>query len=159
MNKSTSRFQFILTITCYLATVMVNDNINDDIKMHLHCGPFRRPCRCGGAIQMALPDAACPGLPQKPLDAAIGQLLAPYCPSGRQSNRQTNNNQQIHLKKMARLMAAAVRRYNTAHIVQWRRSRALLEATGCHHWASIMSDNINWTWLRHFFLMFSLSKP
>jgi hypothetical protein len=51
-------------------------------------------------------------------------------------------------------MAAAVRRCNNARITQGRRSRALLEATGRRHWASIMSDNINWTWLRRFFLMF-----
>ncbi len=53
--------------------------------------------RCAGAIQMASPDAACPRLPQKPLDAAIGQLLTLYCPSSLHGNRQTNNNQQIHL--------------------------------------------------------------
>jgi hypothetical protein len=52
------------------------------------------------------------------------------------------------------LMAAAVYRYNTAHITQWRRSRALLEATGPRHWVSIMSDNISRTWLRRFFLCF-----
>jgi hypothetical protein len=28
----------------------------------------------------------------------IGQLLAPYCPSSYQGNRQTNNNQHIHLQ-------------------------------------------------------------
>ncbi len=47
---------------------MVNDKINDDIKMHLRRAPFQRPCGCAGAIQTALPDAACPGLPWKPLD-------------------------------------------------------------------------------------------
>ncbi len=67
--------------------------------MHLRCSPFRRPCRCAGAIQMALPNAACPGLLQKPLDAGIGWLLAPYCPSSHQGNRQTNNNQQMTLKR------------------------------------------------------------
>jgi hypothetical protein len=51
-------------------------------------------------------------------------------------------------------MAAAVRRYNTARIAQWRRSRALLEATGRRHQASIMSNNINQTSLRRFFLCF-----
>jgi hypothetical protein len=51
-------------------------------------------------------------------------------------------------------MAMAMRRYVTARIAQWRRSRASLEATGCHHRASIMSDNINWTWLRRFFQCF-----
>jgi hypothetical protein len=34
-------------------------------------------------------------------------------------------------------------------------SRASLEATsGRRHWASIMSNNINWTWLRRFFMFF-----
>ncbi len=78
---------------------MVNDKIDDDIKMHRRRGPFRRPCRCAGAIQTASPDAACPGLLQKPLDASIGWLLAPYCLSGRQGNKQTNNNQQMTLKR------------------------------------------------------------
>jgi hypothetical protein len=78
---------------------MVNNKINDDEQMHLRCGPFQRPCRCTGAIQTALPDAACPGLLRKPLDAGIGQLLATYRPSGRQGNRQTNNNQQMTLKR------------------------------------------------------------
>jgi hypothetical protein len=41
---------------------------------------------CGGveAIHAASPIAACPGLLWKPLDAAIGRLLTPYRPSGRQ---------------------------------------------------------------------------
>ncbi len=78
---------------------MVDDKINNDIKMHLHGGPFWRPCGCAGAIQMALPNVACPGLLWKPLDAGIGRLLTPYCPSGCQGNRQTNNNQQITLKR------------------------------------------------------------
>ncbi len=39
------------------------------------------------------------------------------------------------------------------------RSRASLEATGRHHWASIMPNNMVGTWLRRFFSMFSLSKP
>ncbi len=78
---------------------MVDDKIDNDIEMHLRCSPFWRPCRCAGAIQTALPDAACPGLLWKPLDAGIGQLLAPYCPSGRQGNKQINNNQQMTLKR------------------------------------------------------------
>ena len=40
---------------------------------------------------MALPDTACPGLLWKPLDAAIGRLLAPYCPDGHHGNNQQNN--------------------------------------------------------------------
>jgi len=38
-----------------------------------------------------LPDAACPGLHQKPLDAAIGQLVAPYHLGGRQGDSKQNN--------------------------------------------------------------------
>jgi hypothetical protein len=56
-------------------------------------------------------------------------------------------------------MAMVMRPYVTAQIARWRRSRASLDATGRRHWASIMSDNINRTWLRKFFLMFSMSKP
>ncbi len=78
---------------------MVNNKIDNDKQMHLRCGPFRRTCGCAGAIQTASPDVACPGLLQKPLDAGIGQLLALYCPSGCQGNRQTNNNQQMTLKR------------------------------------------------------------
>jgi hypothetical protein len=52
---------------------------------------------------------------------------------------------------MAILMAVAVRLNNTARIARWRRSRASLEATECHHWASIMSDDIKGTYLRQFY--------
>ncbi len=72
-----------------------------------------------------------------------------------QANKQQSTNTP---KKVAILMAMAIRRYVTVRIAWWRRSRASLEATGHHHWASIMSDNINWTWLLFFFLMFSLSN-
>ncbi len=48
-------------------------------------------------------------------------------------------------------MAVVVRRYNTAHIAQWRMSRASLEATGHHHLASIAADCIKGTWLHRFF--------
>ncbi len=77
---------------------MVDDKIDNDIEMHLRRSPFQRPCGCAGVIQTASTDAACPGLLRKPLDAGIRQLLSPYCPSGCQGNRQTNNNQQMTLK-------------------------------------------------------------
>ncbi len=80
--------------------VMVNNKINDDERMLLCHGPFRRPCGCAGAIQTASPNAVCPGLLRKPQDAGIGQLLTPYCPSFCQGNRQTNNNQQMTLKRL-----------------------------------------------------------
>jgi hypothetical protein len=68
---------------------------------------------------------------------------------GQQANKQQSINTP---KKVAILMAMAMCRYVTACIAQWRRSRASLEATGRHHQASIMSDNINWTWLRCFYV-------
>jgi hypothetical protein len=79
--------------------VIVDDKIDNDKQMHLVRQLFQWTWQCAGAIQMALPNAARPGLLQKPLDTTIEQLLATYCPSGRQGNRQTNNNQQIHLKR------------------------------------------------------------
>ncbi len=82
--------------------------------------------------------------------------VLPQRPPGQQANKQQSTNTP---KKVAVLMAMAMRRYVTACIAQWRRSRALLEATGCCHQASIMSNNINWTWLRRFFSMFSSLKP
>ena len=42
-------------------------------------------------IQTALPNAARQGTHQMPLDADIGQLLAPYCPGGRQGISKQNN--------------------------------------------------------------------
>ncbi len=74
--------------------------------------------------------------------------ISPQRPPGQQANKQQSTNTP---KKVAMFMAVAVRRYNDAHIAQWRMSRALLEATGCRHRASIMSNNMNWTWLRRFF--------
>ncbi len=82
--------------------------------------------------------------------------VSPQRPPEQQAKKQQSTNTP---KKVVMLMAAVVHWYNTSHIAQWRRSRALLEATGRCHRASIMSDNINRTWLRRFFSMFSSSKP
>jgi hypothetical protein len=81
--------------------------------------------------------------------------ILPQRPSGQQTNKQQSTNTPT---KLAILMAMAMRRYVTAHIAQWRRSRAIIEATGCRHWASIMPDNIKGTWLHRFFLMFFIIK-
>jgi hypothetical protein len=70
---------------------------------------------------------------------------------GQQAYKQQSTNTPT---KMAILMAMAMRRYVTARISQWRRSRTSLEATGRCHWASIMPDNMVETWLRWFFLCF-----
>ncbi len=72
-------------------------------------------------------------------------------PPGQQANKQQSTNTP---KKVAILMAMAMCRYVTMHIAWWRRSRASLEATGPCHQASIMSNNINRTWLRLFFYVF-----
>ncbi len=81
------------------------------------------------------------------------RYVLPQRTPGQQANKQQSTNTP---KKVAVLMAMAMRRYVTACIAQWRRSRASLEVTGRRHWARIMSDNINWTWLRHFFYVFIL---
>jgi len=54
------------------------------------------------------------GLHQKPLDAAIGRLLAPYCPGGRQGKSKQNNDVNVSTL-LAVLMAVAVHRYNRLH--------------------------------------------
>jgi hypothetical protein len=86
---------------------------------------------------------------------ATARSVLPQQLPGQQAYKQQSTNTPA---KLAVLMAMAMHRYVTACSAQWRRSRASLEATGRHHWASIMPDNIHRTWLRHFF-MFSLSKP
>ena len=77
--------------------------------------------------------------------------VSPQRPPVQQANKEQSTNTP---KKVAVLMAMAMRRYVTTCITQWRRSRASQEATVCRHRASIMSDNINRTWLRWFFLCF-----
>jgi hypothetical protein len=56
------------------------------------------------------------------------------------------------------LMATVVRWYNNAHIAQWKRSRASLEATGHHYWVSIAANSMKGTWLRRFFSMIFIIK-
>ncbi len=82
---------------------------------------------------------------------ATTRSVLPQQPPRQQANKQQSTNTPT---KLAVLMAMAMRRYVTAHIAQWRRSRASPEATGRCHWASIMSNNIKWTWLHRFFPMF-----
>ncbi len=82
--------------------------------------------------------------------------VSPQRPPGQQANKQQSTNTP---KKVAILMAMVMHRYVTACIAWWRRSSASLEATGRHHWVSIMSNNMNRTWLRWFFLCFPWAKP
>ncbi len=83
---------------------------------------------------------------------ATTHSVLPQQPPGQQANKQQSTNTPT---KLTVLMAMAMHQYITAQIAQWRRSRALLEATGHCHWASIMSNNIKRTWLwRHLFVFF-----
>jgi hypothetical protein len=55
-------------------------------------------------------------------------------------------------------MAIAMWWFNIACIAKWRRSRASQESTGCHHWASILSDNIIMTHQPQLFVVFVIVK-
>ena len=123
-----------MTIAWSLAMVIVDDKIDDDEQMHLVRRPFRWPRQCAGAIQTALPNAACPGLLRKVPTCSV----SPQRPPGQQSTKQQSNNTPTLL---AVSMAIVMQRYDTAHITRWRGSRASLEATGCHHRASTCSDS------------------
>ncbi len=57
-------------------------------------------------------------------------------------------------KRLAILMASAVRRYNTPHIAQQRRFKALLDATKHRHQVSIATNSCNWSSLPCFFSSF-----
>ncbi len=57
-------------------------------------------------------------------------------------------------KRLVILMAAGVREYNTAHIAQWRRLRALLEATKRCHRASKAANRHNRSCMCQFFTSF-----
>jgi hypothetical protein len=70
---------------------------------------------------------------------------------GQQANKQQSTNAP---KKVAVLMAMAMRRYVTVHIAQWRRFRALFDATKRHHQASIAADRCNQSCMSRFFLSF-----
>ncbi len=72
-------------------------------------------------------------------------------PPGQQVDKQLSTNDS---KKVAKLMAMAMRRYVTAHIARWRRFRAFLNANKRHHWASIAADNDKWSHMCQFFYKF-----
>ncbi len=77
--------------------------------------------------------------------------VSPQRPPGQQANKQQSTNTP---KKLAILMAMAMCRYVTAHIAQWKRFRALLDATKCHHRASIAANSCNWSCMCRFFTSF-----
>ena len=103
--------------------------------MYLRRGPFRWPWRCADAILCATPDAAWPGLHQKPLNAAIGRLLAPYRPGSRQGDN--------HYEHVPTLLAISMAMCYTPRIARWRRFVAFIKATKRHHRTSTRSDSVN----------------
>ena len=127
-------------------------------QMPLRCGPFRRPWWGVEVIHVAFPDAACPGLLWKPLDAAIGRLFLLRITSA--AARATANKTTMYYVPtlMAISMAIPMRQNNTACIAQWRRFRAFIKATKHRHQASTRSDSINWTRQRRLFLQFHREK-
>ncbi len=57
-------------------------------KMQANQRWFRSPCHRGDTARCTSPDGVHPWLHAKPLDAAIGQVPASYCPGGRHHGRQ-----------------------------------------------------------------------
>jgi hypothetical protein len=84
-------------------------------------------------------------------DQATTHSVLPQWPPGQQANKHQSRNDS---KKVAKLMAMAMRRYITVHIAQQRRFRAFKNPTKRHHWVSIMADNDNWSRMCRFFMSF-----
>jgi hypothetical protein len=82
---------------------------------------------------------------------ATTHSVLPRWPPVQQANKQQSTNTP---KKVAMFMAAVVHQYNTACIARWRRSRALLEATGGRHEMIIMSNNMKPDMAMMFFLCY-----
>ncbi len=102
--------------------------------------------RCG--MSRATPEATVRWHP------ATTHSVLPQRPSGQQANKQQSTKTP---KKLATLMAMAMRWYVTAHITWWMRFRALLEATKRRHWASIAANRHNWSRMCRFLRVFSSS--
>ncbi len=126
-----------------LATIMPTKKAGGDERMRRRL--FRWPCGGIEVVHAALPYAARPGLHWKPLDAAIGRLLALYCPGGRQGDKQYEGATCVHFADHFDGHGGAPVLY-TAHIAQWRRFMAFIKATTHHHWARTLAPiGINWT--------------
>ncbi len=133
--------------------VIVDDKIDNDISMFLRCWPFWWQWQSASAIRSASPNAACPGLLWKQLDAGIENYLLRIAPAAtRATGKQTTNNK--YTFKAGHFDGHSdVPVRNRAHRPT-EEVQGLLEAIGCHHQASIMSNNIKGTWLRRFFMFF-----
>ncbi len=85
---------------------------------------------------------------------ATTHSVSPQRLPGQQTNKQQSTNTP---KKLAVLMAMAMRRYVIVHITRWRRFRALLDATKRRHRASIAANSCNRSCMCHFLWVFSSS--
>ncbi len=86
---------------------------------------------------------------------ATTRSVLPQHPPSQQANKQQSTNTPT---KLALLMAIAMWRYNTARIARWRRTRASLEATGCHHRVSTCSNSIKGSCQHRFCSLFFIVK-
>ncbi len=120
------------------------------------------PCPPAVSIAMAVRRSNTDGIPLWGMSRATPEAtgrrhwatthsVLPQRPPGQQANKQQSTNTP---KKLAVLMAMAMRRYVTTHIAQWRSFRALLDATKHRYQASIAADSCNWSRMCHFFTSF-----
>ncbi len=105
------------------------------------------------AKHVASPNAACPGLHWKPLDAVIRQLIALYRPIGHHGTINKTTMQNIP-SLLSVLMAIAMRWYYTPCIIWWRRFMAFIKATKRRHRTSTHSNITKWTRQRRLILSF-----
>ncbi len=91
--------------------------------MQLIRWPLRWPCGSEGTVPSASPSEAGLGLPEIPLDAAIGRLFAPYRPSGRHGHRFRRKKLSYGVVKL--LFEASVQKARNGPSTQ------LIEATSC----------------------------
>ena len=67
-------------------------------KMQANQRRFQQPCGCGSAMRGASPDEAQPGLHSKPMDAAIGRVLASHRRGGHHGRRFWSKTQNTNKK-------------------------------------------------------------
>ena len=143
---------------------IVNDQLGQWRNHHWptnapQCNPFWWPCWSASAMSSTLPDGGGPGLHSMPLDVAIRQVFARYHPGRQQGCMQKKTSIKSTIFATISL-AVVMRRYDTTkHIAPWRGSKALTEATGCRHRASIAANNSVWTCIPWLFSSFFIVDP
>jgi hypothetical protein len=108
-------------------------------------------------MQIVSPNAACPGLHWKPLDAAIGQLLTLYHPGGRQGD-----SKQTMMKKCTNFAGhfdgcgGALICYFTHCLME------KVQSFGKSHWTlpsgEYCGDRSHWTYQHRFFFSFFIDN-